>query len=345
MKRVAYSIALRDALTEELNRDPSVFLLGEDIADFGGCFGVTRGMLKKYGPERIRNTPISENSFVGVGLGAALMGMRPVVEIMFMDFITLAMDQIVNHAAKFHYMYGGQVKVPMVIRTPAGGGRGYGATHSQTLDSWLLSVPGIKVVAPAFPNDAKGLLKTAIRDDNPVIMIESKVLYSHIDEVEEGEVLVPIGKARVVRDGEDVTVVSYSRMLHEALKAADALAEQGVSVEVVDLRSLYPLDMDTVLQSVRKTRRVMVVEEGVKRWGVGAEIACRITEQCFDDLLAPVARIGAPDVPIPCAFDLEARVLPNAGRIEGGVLKMLPERRKVVGVPRLLDTNESVEIA
>ena len=316
MKKVSMMIAIREALSDALARDPSVFLMGEDIATFGGCFGVTRGLLERYGPDRVRNTPISENSVVGVGVGAALMGLRPIVEIMFMDFITLAMDQLVNHAAKFHYMYDGQVCVPMVLRVAAGGGRGYGATHSQVFDAWLLSVPGIKVVAPAFPNDAKWLLRSAIEDNNPVVFIESKVLYSYADYVEDDAEPIPLGKARVVRTGDDVTVVCYSRMVHQTLRAAELLAADGIAAEVVDLRTLYPLDIDTVLASVRKTRRVLVVEEGVKRWGVGAEISCRIHEECFSDLLAPVNRIGSIDIPIPCASTLEDMTLPTAKDIE-----------------------------
>ena len=337
MKRVAYATALREALTEELDRDATVFLLCGDVDGFDGFFSVTRGMVQKYGPERIRNMPVSVNSLADVGLGAALKGMRPVVEMTFMDAITLAMDRIVHHVATCHAVYGGQVGAPLVIRIPTGGGCGDGVTRLQSRQAWLLSVPGIKVVAPAFPNDAKGLLKTAIRDDNPVVMIESKALYGYVDDVDAGEVLAPIGNARVVREGEDVTVVAYSRMLHEALVAADELIQQGICVEVVDLRSLYPLDMATVVQSVRKTGRVLVAEEGVQCWGVGAEIACRITEECFDDLLAPVVRVGAPDMPVPCTLDPEAMVLPDAARIGQQLLSMVAERRKTVGVSRALE--------
>ena len=338
MAKIAYSIAIREALLEEMEADESVFLMGEDIADFGGCFGITRGFLKKFGPERVRNTPISENSFVGVGLGAALMGLRPVVEIMFMDFITLAMDQIVNHAAKFHYMYAGQVKVPLVIRTAAGAGRGYGATHSQTLDSWLLSVPGIKVVAPAFPRDAKGLLKSAIRDNNPVIFIENKVLYSYMEETAETESAIPIGKANVVRNGSDITIVSYSRMLHECLAAANELKNLGVSAEVIDLRSLYPLDIETIVKSVKKTQLALLVEEGVSRWGVCSEIACQITDRCFSSLRSPVARIGSPDVPIPCGFELEKEILPSADTIAVKSLELVGNDYK-----NIKSTNKEVD--
>jgi acetoin:2,6-dichlorophenolindophenol oxidoreductase subunit beta len=325
MRRLAYSVAIREALAEEMTRDPAVFLIGEDIGAYGGCFGVTRGLLEKFGPERVRDTPISENTIVGLGAGAAMLGLRPVVEIMFMDFLTLAMDQLVNHAAKFHYIFDGQVKVPLVIRTAAGAGRGYGATHSQTLDTWLLSVPGLKVVAPAFPEDAKGLLKSAIRDDNPVIVIENKVLYGYLDMVNDDAPPVPLGKARVVREGSDVTLVSYSRMLHEALAAAALLAPDDVSCEVVDLRSLRPLDHHTLAASVRKTGRVVLVEEGVRCGGLGAEVGSQIVENCFDRLRAAPRRMGLPDVPIPCAYELERRLLPNAAGIAAEVRSLLCE--------------------
>lgn len=315
MRRVAFSIALREALQEEMERDPSVFLLGEDIASYGGCFGVTRGLVERFGRERVRDTPISENSIVGLGVGAAIMGMRPVVEIMFMDFLTLAMDQLVNHAAKFHYLFGRDVKVNMVLRTAAGAGRGYGATHSQTFDAWLLNVPGLKVVAPAFPQDAKGLLKSALRSDGPVVFVENKMLYSYLDHISDDVALTPIGKARVVREGSDVTLISYSRMVHEALAAATKLATAGISAEVIDLRSLFPLDIETILRSVARSGRAVLVEEGVRRWGVCAEIACQVTERCFRELAAPVQRIGLPDVPIPCAADQEQLVLPCADEI------------------------------
>lgn len=323
MKRTAYSIAIREALTEEMERDSRVFLMGEDIADYGGCFGVTRGLLKKFGAERVRDTPISENTFVGMALGAALMGMRPVVELMFMDFMTLAMDQLVNHAAKFHYMYAEQVQVPMVVRMASGAGRGYGATHSQTLDAWLLNVPGIKVIAPAFPQDAKYLLKAAMRDNNLVIFNENKVLYNYTDYVDDNLDEIPIGKAKCVRQGTDISLIAYSRMVHEALKAAEELVKQGIQAEVIDLRTLYPLDMDTLVASVKKTGRTVCIEEGVSRWGVCAEIVARLQEHCFDALKAPIGRVGMADIPIPCSFQLEQSVLPNATTIQQTVLKIL----------------------
>jgi len=323
MRRIAYSIAVREALTEEMEREPSVFLMGEDLAEYGGCFGITRGMLKKFGAERIRDTPISENTFVGMAVGAALMGMRPVVELMFMDFITLAMDQLVNHAAKFHYMYAGQVQVPMVVRLASGAGRGYGATHSQTLDAWLLNVPGLKVIAPAFPQDAKYLLKAAIRDNNPVIFNENKVLYSYADYVDDNIDEIPIGKAKLVRQGSDMTLIAYSRMVHEAIKAAEELAEQGIQAAVFDLRTLYPLDMDTLIASVKKTGCAVCIEEGVSRWGVCAEIVARLQEHCFSTLKAPIGRVGMADIPIPCSFQLEQSILPDAKAIQQTALKAL----------------------
>ena len=328
MREIYYSWALREAMAEEMDRDPNVFVLGEDIAGYGGAFKVTQGLVEKFGPERVRNTPISENSIVGVGVGAAITGMRPIVDIMFQDFITLAMDQIVNHAAKFHYMYGGQCTVPMVIRTPAGGGRNYGPTHSQSLEAWFMHVPGLKVVAPSTAYDAKGLLKSAVRDPNPVLFIESKLLYGLKGEVPEfdepgGDYTVPIGEAKVVREGDHLTLVSYSRMTVECLKAAQALAGAGIECEVVDLRSLAPLDMDTVAASVEKTGRVIVVTEDCRTAGVSAEIMARIVEECFDVLQAPVRRVAGADTPIPCADILERAALPDAQNIIDAAAQLL----------------------
>lgn len=323
MRDLYFSHALREAMAEEMERDPSVFLIGEDIAEYGGAFRVTQGLAERFGKERVRNTPISENAFVGVAVGAAIMGMRPIVDIMFQDFITLAMDAIANHAAKIHYMYAAQMKVPIVIRTPAGGGRCYGPTHSQSLEAWFLHVPGVKVVAPATPFDAKGLLKSAIRDDNPVLFVESKLLYGQRGPVPEFEYTVPIGKAQVVRDGEEVTLLAYSRMVPESLRAAEALGEAGVSAEVVDLRTLAPLDMETVEASVVKTGRAVIVEEGCLTGGVGSELVARIVDTCFDYLNAPVRRVAGEDVPVPCADSLEQAALPNAARIAAEVRALL----------------------
>lgn len=310
-----FTEALREALVEEMERDPEVFLFGEDIGVYGGCFGVTRGLLEQYGPDRVRETPISEPSVVGLAVGAAILGARPVVEVMFMDFITLAMDQIVNHAAKFRYMYGDQVRVPLVIRCPSGAGRAYGATHSQTLEAWFMHVPGLRVVAPATATDAKGLLKTAIRDDNPVLFIENKVLYQSRELVPEGEFTIPFGQARTVCQGNDVTIVAYSRMAREAEKAAGILAAEGIGAEVIDLRTLAPLDIETVIESVAKTGRVVLVEEGTRTGGVCAEIGMQIFEQAWDSLDAPIRRITTPDIPVPFSPALEAAVIPAAGDI------------------------------
>ncbi len=320
MREIYYSWALREAMAEEMERDPNVFVLGEDIAEYGGAFKVTQGLVEKFGRARVRNTPISENTICGVGVGAAIVGMRPIVDIMFQDFITLAMDQIVNHAAKFHYMYGGQCRVPVVFRTPAGGGRCYGPTHSQSLEAWFMHVPGLKVVAPATAYDAKGLLKSAIRDDNPVIFVESKLLYGIKGQVPEpdadgGDYTVPIGEAKVTREGEHLTIIAYSRMTGEAERAADALAQNGITCDVVDLRTLAPLDADTIAASVEKTGRALIVCEDCKTAGVSAEIMARVTEECFDFLQAPPRRVAAADTPVPCADTLEKAALPDAQNI------------------------------
>lgn len=330
MREIYYSWALREAMAEEMERDPSVFILGEDIADYGGAFKVTQGLADKFGRERVRNTPISENTICGVGVGAAITGMRPIVDIMFQDFITLAMDQIVNHAAKFHYMYGGQCTVPVVFRTPAGGGRCYGPTHSQSLEAWFMHVPGLKVVAPSNAYDAKGLLKAAIRDDNPVVFVESKLLYGAkglvpaFDE-EGGDYTVPIGEAKLTREGEHLTIIAYSRMTVEAEKAADALAGAGITCDVVDLRTLAPLDADTIAASVEKTGRALIVCEDCRTAGVSAEIMARVMEECFDFLRAPVRRVAAADTPVPCADNLEKAALPDAQTIADAAVKLLQE--------------------
>lgn len=312
MRELNYAQALREALAGEMRREPSVFLMGEDIGVYGGAFAVTRGLLEEFGPERVRCTPICEATIVGAAIGAALAGMRPVVEVMFMDFLTLAMDQLVNHAAKLRYMYGPQARVPIVVRTPAGGGRCYGATHSQSLEAWFLHVPGLRVVAPSTPADAKGLLVSAIRDDNPVLFVEHKLLYAAVGEVPEGEWAVPIGVATVRRTGCDVTLVSYSYHACLAMEAAQTLARRGIDAEVIDLRTLAPLDIDTVLASVRKTGRLICIEEGVRSGGVGAEIAARVAEEAYEYLDAPIRRVAAADVPVPFSPPLEASILPGA---------------------------------
>ena len=323
MPEIFYTQAIRDALRDELTRDERVILLGEDIAGYGGAFRVTRGLLEEFGPERIRNTPICENSIVGAAVGAAMMGLRPVVEIMFMDFITLAVDQVLNHAAKFRFIFGEQVRLPLVIRTPGGGRRGYGPTHSQSLESLFISMPGIKIAAPSTPYDAKGMLKAAIRDDNPVLFVESKSLYGTRGEVPDDDYTVPLGKAKLVREGTDVTLVSWSFMLHECLRAADELAAEGIAAEVVDLRCLNPMDMDTLCESVRKTGRVVLAEEGPCTGGVCAEIGFRLFERLHYYLDAPIKRVAALDVPVPAAPALESHVLPDRRKVAAAVRELM----------------------
>ncbi|MFI5394212.1 MAG: alpha-ketoacid dehydrogenase subunit beta [Candidatus Binatia bacterium] len=323
MRELTYWQGIQEALREEMVRDRRVFLMGEDIGVYGGAFGATRGLLAEFGAERVRCTPISEATIVGAGIGAAVTGMRPVVEIMFMDFVTLAMDQIANHAAKFHYMYGPQACVPLVIRTPAGGGRSYGATHSQSLEAWFLHVPGLKVITPATPADAKGLLKSAIRDDNPVLCVEHKLLYATTGPVPDGDVTVPLGQAAIRREGMDVTLVAYSYYVGVALQAAEALARDGIEAEVVDLRTLVPLDTEAVLDSVRKTGRLVCIEEGTRTGGVGAEIAARVAEEAYEYLDAPIRRVATPDIPIPFSPVLEEAALPKVDGIIHTVLELL----------------------
>ena len=326
MPEIFYTQAIRDALRDELTRDERVILLGEDIAGYGGAFRVTRGLLEEFGPERIRNTPICENSIVGAAVGAAMMGMRPVVEIMFMDFITLAVDQVLNHAAKFRFMFGEQVRLPLVIRTPGGGRRGYGPTHSQSLESLFISMPGIKIAAPSTPYDAKGMLKAAIRDDNPVLFVESKSLYGTRGEVPDDDYTVPLGKAKLVREGTDVTLVSWSFMLRECLRAADELAGEGIAAEVIDLRCLNPMDMDTLCESVRKTGRVVLAEEGPCTGGVCAEIGFRLFERLHYYLDAPIKRVAALDVPVPAAPVLESHVLPDRRKVIEAVKRVMNDQ-------------------
>ncbi len=322
MPTLTYAQALNDALREEMRADPRVFLMGEDIGHHGGIFRVTKDLLDEFGPERVRDTPISESGFVGLGIGAAMAGMRPVVELLFMDFALVAADQIVNQAAKLRYMSGGRVAVPIVIRAQQGGGRGNGAQHSQSFESWFAQVPGLIVVAPATPRDAKGLLKSAIRAGNPVIFIEHKLLYNTKGEVPEGEYTLPIGGAEVKRDGRDITIVSYSRTLLFALEAAETLAQRGIQAEVIDLRTIEPLDMEAIVQSVRGTARLLVVHESHSNCGLGAEIVARVYEQAPDALVTPARRLGAKCVPIPVAEPLENAVLPQPSDIVKAVEAM-----------------------
>jgi len=322
---MTYREALTLALREEMRRDERVFVWGEDVAGYDGAFKVTRGLADEFGRSRVIDAPISESAIVGVATGAAIAGLRPVAEIMFMDFILLAMDQLCNHAAKLRYLFGGQCSVPMVVRTPAGGYRGYGATHSQSLQSLLMSVPGLKVVCPATPRDARGMLKSAIRDDDPVVFVEHKLLYDARGAVPEAEEFVPLGRARLAREGKDATIVAHSYMTKLALEAADALARAGASVEVVDLRSLSPIDWDVLAASAAKTQRVVVVEEGHLTGGVGAEIAAGLQERVFGLLDAPVLRVAARDCPIPTGPEMERAVLPSGADIVRAVERLLAD--------------------
>jgi pyruvate dehydrogenase E1 component beta subunit len=309
--------ALRLALEQELERDERVFVLGEEVGLFEGSYRVTAGLMERFGEARVRDTPISEEGFTGAAIGAAMAGGRPVVEIMTVNFSLLAMDQIVNNAAKIQYMFGGEAGCPIVIRTPGGGGSQLTAQHSQSFDAWYAHVPGLKVVAPATPADAKGLLKAAIRDDDPVLFLESFPLYNVKGEVDEDpDAVTPIGRARVAREGSDLTIVAHSYAVVRALRVAETLAaDDGASVEVIDLRSLRPLDMETVAASVEKTNRALCVEEGWATYGVTAELAARIGSACFDFLDAPVGRVGAAEVPLPYAKNLEQAALPGDGKI------------------------------
>ncbi|HIJ64838.1 MAG TPA: alpha-ketoacid dehydrogenase subunit beta [Candidatus Hydrogenedentes bacterium] len=323
MAQLTYREAIAQAIIEEMARDPRVILLGEDVGKFGGAMAATKGVYDAFGQERVIDTPISEAAIIGAGLGAALTGMRPVVEIMFIDFTACCMDQIANQVAKARYMLGGQVTVPLVIRTQGGAGKSYAAQHSQSLESWFAHVPGLKVVAPATPAAAKGLLKAAIRIDDPVLFIEHKLLYAEKGDVpDSSEYVLPIGQAEVVRTGKDVTVAAYSRQLVFALEAAELLADKGCDCEVLDLRTLSPLDMAAVLESLEKTGRLVVVEEGSRSFGVGAEVSARVMEEGFDLLEAPVTRVAALDTPIPFAPVLEGAVIPNRDTIAAAVESM-----------------------
>src|SRR5512146_202832 len=310
MSQKTYRDAVREALREEMIRDERVLILGEEVGVWGGTYAITRSMFTEFGSKRIIDTPIAEAAIIGTAVGAAMGGLRPVAELMTINFSLVAMDQIVNNAAKIHYMFGGQIRVPLVIRTPAGWGQ-LAATHSQTFESWFAHLPGLIVVMPATPYDAKGLLKTAIRSENPVMFIEHARLYGVKGEVPEGEYTLPIGVSEVKRRGKDVTVVAYSRMLHVALAAAGELARDGIECEVIDPRTLRPLDMGPVYESVKKTHRALVVEEDWTTCGMGAEIAARIAHDRFDDLDAPVERMGQVEVPMPYAKNLEALMFPD----------------------------------
>ena len=321
-KNVSYAEAIREALREEFLRDETVVLFGEDVGLHGGAFAATKGLWSEFGDDRIFDTPLSEAAIAGMAVGAALTGFRPIAEIMYSDFITIAMDQIVNQAAKIRYMFGGKAKLPLVIRTAGGGGRGNAAQHSQSLESWFVNVPGLKVVMPSTPYDVKGLLKTCIRDDNPVIFLEHKVLYNMAGEIPEEEYLIPLGKGDIKREGKDVTLVATSMMVHKALKAASQLQEEGIDVEVIDPRTLVPLDKELIIDSVKKTSKLVVVHEAPVRGGVGAEIVSIVVNEAFDYLDAAPERVGAMDCPIPYEASLEAKVIPGEEDIINAVRKV-----------------------
>jgi acetoin:2,6-dichlorophenolindophenol oxidoreductase subunit beta len=315
MATMTYREAVRDAMSEAMRRDDDVFVMGEDIAEMGGSMGVTQGMLDEFGPERVRNTPISEMAIVGAGIGAAVAGMRPIVEIMYQDFMTLAMEQLVQQAAKHRYMSGGQIKVPLTLRTQGGAGWSPGAQHAQQLEAWFVHVPGIKVIFAATPADARGLLWSSIYDDNPVVFFEHRTLYNLKGEVSDEIDGIEIGKAKVHREGDDVTVVATGRLVHEALKAAEEAESDGISVEVVDPRTLLPLDEEAIVGSVRKTTRCVVAHEAVVRMGFGAEIAAVVQYGAFDFLDAPIERVGARFTPVPFAPVMEQYVIPQADHV------------------------------
>jgi pyruvate/2-oxoglutarate/acetoin dehydrogenase E1 component len=322
MSEQTYLEAIRTGLHEEMSRDSSVYLFGEDVA-LGGPFGVTKGLAESFGKNRVVNTPISEGTVMGLAIGAATAGLRPVVEIMFIDFITLAMDQLVNHAAKLRYMSGGQLKIPLTVRVQCGISGNMGAHHSQSFESWLIHVPGLKVVMPANAGDAKGLLKSAIRDENPVVFIEHRGLYRSPGEVPDGDYVVPLGKAKVARSGHHVTIVALAKMLDPALAAAEQLSSEDISAEIIDPRSLSPLDVDTIARSVKKTGHLVIIHEAVEQGGVAGEIAARAQESAFHYLDSPIVRVAAPFAPIPASPALEKNYLPGKQRLVETVRKML----------------------
>jgi pyruvate dehydrogenase E1 component beta subunit len=323
MAAITVRQAISDALREEMERDENVFILGEEVGVWGGTYAVTRGFYDQFGEKRIRDTPIAESAIIGAAIGAAMTGLRPVAELMTINFAFSAMDHIVNEAPKLRYMFGGQFKVPMVIRAVGGGGRQLGATHSQTPDAIFAHFPGLKVVAPGTPEDAKGLLKAAIRSDDPVMFIEHATLYQWRGEVPDGDYTIPIGKSKVQRPGTDVTIVSYSKGLQLSIQAADALAKEGIDAEVVDLRTLRPLDMEPIVESFKKTNRAVIVEEGWKSYGVGAEISARLYEEAFDYADAPIKRVAQKEVPLPYNRDLEQMALPQVADIVQAVKEVL----------------------
>lgn len=325
---MTYAQAICLAMTEEMRRDQDVFLIGEDVGVYGGSFGVTKGMIEEFGEERIKDAPISEAAIVGTAVGAAATGMRPIVEMPFSDFITIGMDALVNQGAKMRYMFGGKAKVPMVVRLPGGSGTGAAAQHSQSLEAWFCHVPGLKVVAASTPNDAKGLLKTSIRDDNPVVFVESKRLYKVKGIVsQDPEFIIPLGKAEIKRQGRDLTIIAYGRMLPKVLKIAQEVAKEGIDVEVVDPRTLVPLDKETIIQSVKKTGRAIIIHEAAKTGGYGGEILSTIVEsEAFYYLKAPIIRLAGKDIPIPFNPQLEKAAVPSEQEIRGAVYQIMNQK-------------------
>lgn len=325
MRMLTYAAAIREALQLKMKADPQVFLLGEDIGVYGGSFGVTAGLVERFGPERVRDTPISELGITGVAIGASLTGMRPVLDIQFSDFLTLALDQIVNQAAKIRYMYGGKANVPIVIRTPSGSGTGAAAQHSQSLEAWLSHIPGLKIVQPSTAYDAKGLLTAAINDPNPVVFYEHKLLYKTTDHVPEEAYTIPLSQADIKHEGKDVTIVATGVMVQKTMEVASRLKEKGISVEVIDPRTLVPLDETSILRSVEKTGRLIVVHEAVKRGGFGGEIVSLVAEKVFHALKAPIIRLGGAAVPIPYNDMLERHAIPQEKDIEEAVLQVIQQ--------------------
>ena len=320
-KMMTYGEAIREAMSVRMREDPTVVLFGEDVGAFGGCFGVSAGMFDEFGPERVRDTPISEGAIIGCAVGSAATGLRPIAELIFNDFLTVGMDQLVNQAAKMRYMFGGNISLPMVVRLPAGAGTGGAAQHSQSLEAWLTHVPGLKVVYPSNPQDALGLMLTSIDDDNPVMFFENKTLYGVKSEVTSFDP-IPLGKGRIALEGEDLTIVTYGRQVFTALNAAKELAADGIKAEVIDIRTLFPLDKDIIHESLEKTNKVIVITEETKRGGYGGEISATIGEEMFDLLDAPVARLGALDTPVPFAPNLEQYYMPNERDIVVAAKKM-----------------------
>ena len=322
-RRLPYVAAITEALSQLMREDPAIFVAGEDVAVYGSVFGVTRGMLAEFGPERIVDTPIAESGIMGLGLGAAATGLRPIIDIMFMDFMGVCMDELVNQIAKMKYMFGGKATIPLTVHTMAGGGLSMAAQHSQCLEAWFCHVPGLKVVMPSGPYEAKGLMVAAVRDDNPVIVVNNKASLGVTGAVPEELYEIPLGKAHIVRPGSNFTILATGRMVAESLKAAEALVADGLDVEVIDPRTLQPFDIETVVQSVRKTHRALVAHEAVRFGGIGAEFAAQIQEEAFDHLDAPVGRVGAPFSPVPFSPALEKLYIPDAARITGEVRRLL----------------------